>query len=89
MKHLIFSLLYTSAHFIDVTTTISPLTSYFPYTHLFAHDLAILEIAQPGIIFSNWVQAICLPSRNFSYETGRGCVVSGWGSTSLGEYYIH
>ncbi|VDM72316.1 unnamed protein product [Strongylus vulgaris] len=33
--------------------------------------------------FDDWTQPICLPPRDFTYQTGRKCVVSGWGSMGL------
>ncbi|KHJ92485.1 trypsin [Oesophagostomum dentatum] len=57
---------------------------FYPlYEDLFAHDLAIIEVPAPGIRFDDWTQPICLPPRNFTYQTGRKCVVSGWGSIGL------
>ncbi|CAI4227910.1 unnamed protein product [Auanema sp. JU1783] len=59
---------------------------FYPlYEDLFAHDLAILEIPSPGFEWTDFVQPICLPPRDFSYDTGTKCIVSGWGSLGL-EY---
>ncbi|EFO93130.1 hypothetical protein CRE_09997 [Caenorhabditis remanei] len=57
---------------------------YYPlYKDIFSHDIAILEIPYPGIEFNEYVQPICLPSKDFVYTPGRQCVVSGWGSMGL------
>lgn len=57
------------------------------HSDLFAHDLAIIEVDGPGIRFDEWTQPICLPPRDFTYQTGRKCVVSGWGSMGLGKLH--
>ncbi|KAK6748697.1 hypothetical protein RB195_001360 [Necator americanus] len=57
---------------------------FYPlYEDLFAHDLAIIEISGRGMRFDDWTQPICLPPRDFVYQAGRKCVVSGWGSMGL------
>ncbi|KAK6062070.1 trypsin [Cooperia oncophora] len=67
----------------EQTFDVSHIYFYPLYEDLFAHDLAILEIDQPGIKFDDWAQPICLPPRQFTYQKGRKCVVSGWGSVGL------
>ncbi|CAI5447960.1 unnamed protein product [Caenorhabditis angaria] len=59
------------------------ITFYPTYKDIFSHDIAILEIDDPGIIFDLYSQPICLPDRDFVYTPGRQCVVSGWGSMGL------
>ncbi|CAD6195653.1 unnamed protein product [Caenorhabditis auriculariae] len=57
---------------------------FYPlYKDLFAHDIAIVEVPKPGFKYNDYVQPICLPSPDFTYNPGRRCVVSGWGSTGL------
>ncbi|CAJ0602047.1 unnamed protein product [Cylicocyclus nassatus] len=68
----------------EQTLNISRFNFYPLYEDLFAHDLAIIEVAAP-MRFDDWTQPICLPPRDFTYQTGRKCVVSGWGSLGL-EY---
>ncbi|WKY06359.1 hypothetical protein Q1695_006508 [Nippostrongylus brasiliensis] len=54
---------------------------FYPlYEDLFSHDLAVIEIERPGMRFDDWTTPICLPPRDFEYQTGRKCVVTGWGS---------
>ncbi|KAL6740332.1 hypothetical protein Aduo_013698 [Ancylostoma duodenale] len=67
----------------EQTFNISRFYFYPLYEDLFAHDLAIIEVDGPGIRFDEWTQPICLPPRDFTYQTGRKCVVSGWGSMGL------
>ncbi|VDO23648.1 unnamed protein product [Heligmosomoides polygyrus] len=67
----------------EQTFNVSHFHFYPLYEDLFAHDLAILEIEPPGLRFDDWTQPICLPPRDFSYQTGRKCVVTGWGSMGL------
>ncbi|KHJ42071.1 trypsin [Trichuris suis] len=47
-------------------------------------DIAVIKIKpknNSGIHFSKFVQPICLPEVNASYEPGNKCTISGWGST--------
>ncbi|KAF8370786.1 svh-1, partial [Pristionchus pacificus] len=62
--------------------TISRIHFYPLYEDLFAHDIAILELATP-VSLTQFVTLACLPPRDFRYSTGRRCVVSGWGSMGL------
>ncbi|XP_013369077.1 PREDICTED: serine protease 45 isoform X1 [Chinchilla lanigera] len=45
-------------------------------------DIALLRLPAP-IIFSKYVQPICLPEPTFSLEVGTQCWVTGWGQAKL------
>ncbi|XP_050394148.2 uncharacterized protein LOC126812030 isoform X2 [Patella vulgata] len=69
---------------------VAELIPHFNYnrrTHDF--DVALIRIKPKngkGIIFSDYVQPICLPSSDTEYTTGARCLVSGWGDTGRGYY---
>ncbi|EPB69444.1 trypsin [Ancylostoma ceylanicum] len=72
----------------DYSCSLFRVGTHQTHSDLFAHDLAIIEVDGPGIRFDDWTQPICLPPRDFTYQTGRKCVVSGWGSMGLCEFDI-
>uniref|UniRef100_A0A5S6QY80 Neurotrypsin n=1 Tax=Trichuris muris TaxID=70415 RepID=A0A5S6QY80_TRIMR len=52
------------------------------YENILKDDIAVIKIKpknNSGILFSKFVQPICLPDANASYEPGNKCTISGWG----------
>ncbi|XP_023556413.1 serine protease 45 [Octodon degus] len=45
-------------------------------------DIALLRLPTP-IMFSKYVQPVCLPERTFSLKVGTQCWVTGWGQARL------
>ena len=50
--------------------------------HIF-NDISIIKLSEP-IVFSNDVQAMCLPDENFAPVPGDVCFHSGWGQINSG-----
>lgn len=48
------------------------------------NDIAVILLKSP-IQFTNYIQPVCLPSRDTYYEPGRNCTISGWGSIQYGK----
>ncbi len=51
------------------------------------NDIAIVELAKP-ISFTDTVWPAALPAENSELTAGTVCTVSGWGTTSSGEYQV-
>lgn len=47
-------------------------------------DVAMLELARP-LVFSKYIQPICLPLAIQKFPVGRKCMISGWGNTREGN----
>lgn len=47
------------------------------------NDIALIVLKSP-VHFNDYIQPICLPSKHASYEQGRMCTISGWGSIQSG-----
>lgn len=60
-----------------------PLTD--PDTEDNSNDVAILRLEHP-LIFSDYIQPICLPTKGQPLVEGTICIVTGWGNTA---YYGH
>lgn len=58
--------------------------------HHMNNDIAVIVLKSP-VRFTNYIQPICLPSKNIIYEPGMNCTISGWGSIQSGKssaFYI-
>lgn len=51
---------------------------------LMNNDIAVVLLKHP-IQFTNYIQPICLPDKETSYEAGKNCTISGWGSIQYGK----
>ncbi|XP_021100720.1 transmembrane protease serine 9 [Heterocephalus glaber] len=47
-------------------------------------DVAVLELARP-LVFSKYIQPVCLPLAIQKFPVGRKCMISGWGNTQEGN----
>ncbi|KAM6168046.1 transmembrane protease serine 9 [Erethizon dorsatum] len=47
-------------------------------------DVAVLELARP-LVFSKYIQPICLPLAIQKFPVGHKCMISGWGNTQEGN----
>uniref|UniRef100_A0A8B9NIG3 Peptidase S1 domain-containing protein n=1 Tax=Accipiter nisus TaxID=211598 RepID=A0A8B9NIG3_9AVES len=47
-------------------------------------DVAILELARP-LVFSKYIQPICLPLAVQKFPVGKKCIISGWGNLQEGN----
>lgn len=56
----------------------------FRVGHHMNNDIAVVLLKTP-IRFSEYVQPVCLPSKNQVYQEGMNCSISGWGSTQSGS----
>ncbi|XP_077188461.1 transmembrane protease serine 9 [Paroedura picta] len=56
--------------------------SYNPL--LLDFDVAVLELARP-LLFSKYIQPICLPLAVHKFPVGKRCSISGWGSVREGN----
>ncbi|KAL8178000.1 UNVERIFIED_CONTAM: hypothetical protein K2H54_025125 [Gekko kuhli] len=56
--------------------------SYNPL--LLDFDVAVLELARP-LLFSKYIQPICLPLAIHKFPVGKRCSISGWGSVREGN----
>jgi len=48
------------------------------------NDIAMLEIGGSGIVMSDAVMPVCLPSKGYEWQTGQDMLVSGWGTLKSG-----
>lgn len=51
---------------------------------LMNNDIAVIQLKQP-IQFTNYIQPICLPTKETKFEAGKNCTISGWGSIQYGK----
>uniref|UniRef100_A0A663F9K5 Peptidase S1 domain-containing protein n=1 Tax=Aquila chrysaetos chrysaetos TaxID=223781 RepID=A0A663F9K5_AQUCH len=47
-------------------------------------DVAILELARP-LVFSKYIQPVCLPLAVQKFPVGKKCIISGWGNLQEGN----
>ncbi|XP_024086083.1 uncharacterized protein LOC106674111 [Cimex lectularius] len=47
------------------------------------NDIAIVKIKKPGFNLNKWVYPACLPLHPVSYDAGKNCTISGWGSSGV------
>lgn len=48
------------------------------------NDLALV-LFKSRVTFTNYIQPICLPTRDLVYTAGMNCTISGWGSIQYGK----
>ncbi|XP_037905161.1 uncharacterized protein LOC119647912 isoform X2 [Hermetia illucens] len=51
--------------------------------HHMNNDIGLIVLKSP-VIFNDYIQPICLPSKESKYEEGMKCTISGWGSIKSG-----
>lgn len=56
----------------------------FRVGHHMNNDIALVLLKTP-IRFSEYVQPVCLPTKNQPYQEGMDCTISGWGSSQFGS----
>ncbi|NXN96832.1 TMPS9 protease, partial [Rhinopomastus cyanomelas] len=66
---------------VNVTRVI-PHPLFSPVTLDF--DAAVLELARP-LVFSKYIQPLCLPLAEQQFPVGKRCVISGWGNLQEGN----
>lgn len=47
-------------------------------------DVAVLELAET-LVFSKYIQPICLPLTVQKFPVGKKCIISGWGNLQEGN----
>lgn len=47
------------------------------------NDLAIIVLKSP-VRFNDYIQPVCMPSKEVAYTEGMNCTISGWGSVQSG-----
>ncbi|VVC45038.1 C-type lectin fold,Low-density lipoprotein (LDL) receptor class A, conserved site,Kringle-like fold,SRCR [Cinara cedri] len=52
------------------------------------NDISVIKLKTTGIEFNDYVQPICLPSKNITLKFNMNCTISGWGSDgSIGSSF--
>ncbi|XP_066518802.1 serine protease 33 [Hoplias malabaricus] len=65
--------LYESAHYISKVV--------IPYGYTdprFGQDIALVQLSSP-VVWSDYVQPICVPDSNMNFPAGTQCTITGWG----------